>query len=594
MNAPRLKQKFIDFFLSKGHQEIPSASLIPENDPTTLFISAGMHPLVPFLLGTPHTLGKRLVDVQKCLRTRDIDEVGDTFHHTFFEMLGNWSLGDYFKKDMIAWSYEFLTKQLNLNPQHLHITCFAGDTNAPKDEQSAKFWRQLGIPESRIHFLPKKDNWWGPAGATGPCGPDSEMFIDTQPQQPSIPFDQACRQGRIIEIWNDVFMQYNKDESSKYHLLSQQNVDTGMGVERTVAILNGFSDNYLTDIWQPIIQKIEQLSSQKYSQQSRPMRIMADHIRSAVFIMAEGVEPSNKEAGYVLRRLIRRAIRQAKLISIDTNFTAQLATVVLDNQSNYAGHYPELENNRSIILELIEVEEKKFRQGLNLGLKQINKILNYQKKFSPQDAFNLYQNYGFPIEMTTEELVKHEIDFNSDDLKEFNHLKQQHQQKSRTLSAGKFKSGLADHSVIITQHHTATHLLHSALRQVLGPHVQQAGSNINQERLRFDFTHPQKMTDDQIKQVEKIVNQKIKDSLSVSCRTMDLVDVKKDDSIIAIFGAKYPGKVTVYSIGQKDKLFSKEVCTGPHVKNTSELGHFHIIKESSSSSGRRRIYAKLS
>ncbi|RLC35483.1 alanine--tRNA ligase, partial [Candidatus Shapirobacteria bacterium] len=277
MNAPRLKQKFIDFFLSKGHQEIPSASLIPENDPTTLFISAGMHPLVPFLLGTPHTLGKRLVDVQKCLRTRDIDEVGDTFHHTFFEMLGNWSLGDYFKKDMIAWSYEFLTKQLNLNPQHLHITCFAGDTNAPKDEQSAKFWRQLGIPESRIHFLPKKDNWWGPAGATGPCGPDSEMFIDTQPQQPSIPFDQACRQGRIIEIWNDVFMQYNKDESSKYHLLSQQNVDTGMGVERTVAILNGFSDNYLTDIWQPIIQKIEQLSSQKYSQQPRPMRIMADH-----------------------------------------------------------------------------------------------------------------------------------------------------------------------------------------------------------------------------------------------------------------------------------------------------------------------------
>ena len=581
MNARELKTKFIEFFKSQGHAEIPSASIIPENDPTTLFISAGMHPLVPYLLGQPHPLGKRLTDVQKCVRTGDIDEVGDETHHTFFEMLGNWSLGDYGKKEAITWSFEFLTKLLNFNVSRLSVSCFEGDQNAPKDEESANIWKSLGV--SNIKFLPKKDNWWGPAGSVGPCGPDTEMFIDG------------------VELWNDVFMQYYKDEAGNYQIGKQFNVDTGMGVERTTAFINGFSDNYLSSIWQPIIKKIEELSNMVYGDKSddfyikdgkqcwvdvrKSIRIISDHIRSAVFIIADGVEPSNKEAGYVLRRLIRRAIRQGKMIGIENNFLKTVAEAVLDNQNNYAGIYPELNQNKNKILETLEAEETKFRRTLNKGLGEITKLIERQKSVSGKEAFDLYQSFGFPVEMIEEELTKNNLTL---DLDEYNRLKAEHIKQSQTLSAGKFKSGLADHSEIITKYHTATHLVHAALRKVLGEHVQQSGSNITSERLRFDFSHPEKVTETQLKEVEKIVNEQINATLPVTVESMKFVEAQKSGAL-AFFGTKYPEIVTVYTVGN----FSKEVCTGPHVDNTNKLGVFSILKEESAGSGKRRIYAIL-
>ena len=604
MKARDLKEKFINFFVSQKHIEIPSASLIPENDPTTLFISAGMHPLVPYLLGQLHPLGKRLTDVQKCIRTGDIDDVGDNRHHTFFEMLGNWSLGDYFKTDMIPWSYKFLTEELKIDPKNLHVTCFEGDENAPKDIESHDLWLNQGLSESQIHYLPKKDNWWGPAGAVGPCGPDTEMFIDTNPNGGKIDFAVGCKQGRIIEIWNDVFMQYNKDASGKYLPLTQQNVDTGMGVERTTTILSGLSDNYLTDIWQPIIKKIEELSQQKY--ESRPVkgggtdeigdggfkksfRIIADHIKASVFIIADGVEPSNKEAGYVLRRLIRRAIRQGKLLGIETNFISQIADAVLDNQDNYAGTYPELDINRDKIISILDAEENKFRKTLNNGLREINKLIERKKSVSGKEAFTLYESFGFPVEMIQEELEKNNLSLNLD---EFNQAKEEHSKQSQTLSAGKFKSGLADNSEIITKYHTATHLLHASLRKILGDYVQQSGSNITADRLRFDFSHNEKLTNDQLKQVENLVNEQIKLDLPVVVETMPFVEAQTQNAI-AFFTGKYPEIVTVYTIGSKENYFSKEVCTGPHVNHLSELGHFEIQKEESAGSGKRRIYAVL-
>ncbi|MBU1089082.1 alanine--tRNA ligase, partial [Patescibacteria group bacterium] len=592
MTPRKLKDKFIEFFLSKNHQEIPSSSLVPENDPTTLFVSAGIQPLAPYFLGKKHPVGSRLVNVQKCVRTCDIDLVGDAFHHTFFEMLGNWSLGDYFKKEMIPWSFEFLTKELNINADHLYATCFAGDKDAPKDNVSANFWQKLGIPKERIHFLPKKENWWGPAGTTGPCGPDSEMFVDISPNSPPIDFKKGCDSGRFREIWNDVFIQYLKNEKGKFEKLVQNNIDTGMGVERNIAILNSFTDHYLTVIWQPIIKKIEEISGEKYTTDNiRPMRIIADHLRSAVFIITDGMQPSNKEAGYVLRRLIRRAVRQAKIIGVENNFTKKIGQTVLNNQNNYAGIYPELNQNADLILATLENEENKFRKTLNKGLRQIQKMISSDKKITGKDAFDLYQNYGFPCEMTKEELEKHGLKFGPKEYKEFCLCNSGHQTKSRTLSAGKFKSGLADSSELIIKYHTATHLLNSALRQVLGDHVLQAGSNITKERLRFDFVHQDKLTDKEKQQTEDLVNEKIKKALPVSCQTMNITDVKNNSSIIAIFGAKYPDKVTVYTIGDSKKPFSKEVCTGPHVKNTSELGSFCILKEESCGSGRRRVYA---
>ncbi len=589
MNARELKDIFVNFFVSKGHVEIPSASLIPENDSTTLFISAGMHPLVPHLLGQVHPLGKRLTNVQKCVRTGDIDVVGDNCHHTFFEMLGNWSLGDYFKKEMIPWSYELLTKHLHYNPKQIHITCFAGDNDAPKDEESAKLWLSVGIPEDRIYFLPKKDNWWGPAGNTGPCGPDSEMFIYTHPEMEPIKLTSGDNHGRIVEIGNDVFMQYNKTVDGKYELLSQKNVDTGYGVERNLAIYLGYDDDYLTEIWQPIIKKIEEISLKKYSENLVPMRIIADHIRAAVFIIADGLEPGNKEAGYVLRRLIRRAIRQGKLIGIENNFLKIIAISVLDNQDNYAGIYPELNLNKNKILEILDNEEIKFRRTLNIGLNEITKLIVRQKSVSGKEAFDLYQSFGFPVEMIAEELKKNNLSL---DLVEFDRLKDEHQKQSQTLSAGKFKSGLADHSEIITKYHTATHLLHAALRKVLGNHVEQSGSNITSERLRFDFTHPEKVSDAQLEEVDKIINEQIKFSLPVTIQSMKFVDAQKSGAL-AFFGAKYPEIVTVYTVGDSNKYFSREVCTGPHVDNTDKLGIFEIQKEESAGSGKRRIYAIL-
>ena len=587
MNARELKQKYISFFVSKGHQEIPSASLVPENDPTTLFISAGMHPLVPFLLGQPHPLGVRLTDVQKCVRTGDIDEVGDTFHHTFFEMLGNWSLGDYFKKEMIAFSFEFLTRSLNLSPEKLAFTCFAGDNDAPQDVESFELWQSQGISPDRIAYLPKKNNWWGPAGTSGPCGPDTEMFYWTGEGQAPDKFDPD--DNRWLEIWNDVFMQYNKTATGKYEPLVQKNVDTGMGVERTTAVLSGFSDNYLTDIWQPIIKKIEEISGKKYQDDQKAFRIIADHLRTAVFIIADGVEPSNKEAGYVLRRVIRRSIRQGKLLGIETNFTKEVALAVIDNQDNYGGTYPQLDQNKNKILEVLELEEIKFRKTLNNGLREIQKLIDRQKSVSGKEAFDLYQSFGFPVEMIEEELQKNNLTLDHD---QFNKFKTEHQQQSQTLSAGKFKSGLADHSEIITKYHTATHLLHAALRKILGTHVQQSGSNITSERLRFDFSHPEKLTEDQLSQVESMVNEQISKKLPVTRETMLFTEAQKQGAL-AFFGAKYPETVSVYTVGSKDDYFSKEVCTGPHVENTGVLGNFKIIKEESAGSGKRRIYATL-
>lgn len=591
MNARDLKNKYIEFFVSQNHAEIPSASLLPENDPTTLFISAGMHPLVPYLLGTVHPLGKRLTDVQKCLRTGDIDEVGDTFHHTFFEMLGNWSLGDYFKKEMIAFSYQFLTdkKYLGIDPQNLAVTVFVGDENSPKDEDSATFWQEQGISKNRIAYLPKENNWWGPAGTTGPCGPDTEMFFWTGESEAPEIFDPEDK--KWLEIWNDVFMQYNKTADGKYEPLVQKNVDTGMGVERTTAVLSGLSDNYLTNIWQPIIKKIEEISNKKYSDQNftKSIRIIADHLKASVFMIADGVEPSNKERGYVLRRLIRRAIRQGKLIGIENNFCSVIAQAVLDNQDNYAGTYPELDFNKNKILETLDSEETKFRRTLNKGLNEITKLIERQHNVSGKEAFDLYQSFGFPVEMIQEELQKNNLTL---DLAEFNHLKDEHIKQSQTLSAGKFKSGLADHSEIITKYHTATHLLHAALRKVLGTHVQQGGSNITSERLRFDFSHPEKVTEEQLKTVEKIVNEQIKLALPVTVESMKFVDAQKSGAL-AFFGAKYPEIVTVYTVGDPKNYFSKEVCTGPHVENTKLLGNFQILKEESAGSGKRRIYAIL-
>jgi len=602
MKARELKDKFINFFVSQQHVEIPSSRLVPENDPTTLFISAGMQQLIPYFTGNPYPLGKRITDIQKCVRTGDIDEVGDGFHHTFFEMLGNWSLGDYFKKDMIPWSYEFLTKVLNIDSKNLFVTCFAGNKNAPKDEVSASVWKSLGIPEDRIIFL--EDNWWGPAGLTGPCGPDSEMFIDIHPELPKVDFKTGDKQGRYLEIWNDVFLNYHKTSDGKFEKLIQDNVDTGMGVERTIAVLNGLTDNYLSDIWQPIIQKIEELSHQTYITNPRPMRVIADHIRSAVFIIADGIEPSNKETGYVLRRLIRRSIRQGKIIGIEQNICSIIAQSVLDNQHNYGGIYPELNQNKDNIIEILNLEENKFRKTLNNGLRELEKIIDKLKKSKDfpskisntelgNTAFYCYESFGFPYEMCLEEYENNGITFNINEVAEsFYENKEEKKKLSQTLSAGKFKSGLADNSEIITKYHTTTHLLHTALRRILGEHVQQSGSNITADRLRFDFSHGDKLTEEQLKQVSDMVNQQIKLNLPVIKETMPFVEAQKTGAI-AFFGNKYPEIVSVYTIGNQDNYFSKEVCTGPHVTNTSELGTFEITKEESAGSGKRRIYAVL-
>ena len=579
----RLIDAYLKFFKEKGHAIIPSAPLVPEHDPTVLFTTAGMHPLVPFLLGQPHPLGKRLVNVQKCIRTGDIDSVGDTSHHTFFEMLGNWSLGDYFKKEAIEFSFEFLTKVLKIPKEKLAVTCFAGDKNAGKDEEAFKVWKSLGIKEERIAFLGKEDNWWGPAGLTGPCGPDSEMFF-WQSGKP-VPKKFNPKDKAWVEIWNDVFMQYNKDKKGDYNLAKQKNIDTGMGVERTVAALNSITDDYMTECFLPIIKAIEKISKRKYGaneQDTRAMRIIADHIKASVFILAEKVEPSNTEQGYVLRRLIRRAIRHGKTLMMQNNFTKEIAKIVIEM---YAGDYTNLREEPFILAE-IEKEESRFRETLVSGLKYFNKITEGKKEVTGKDSFLLYQSYGFPLEMTKELAKEKGIKVNE---KEFEKELQRHQELSRTASEGRFKSGLADKSVETTRLHTATHLLNQALRIVLkSSSIHQKGSNITAERLRFDFNFDRKLTEQELKQVEKLVNEKIKQSLLVEKQEMT-VEQAKLAGAHGVFEHKYGEKVFVYSMGD----FSKEICAGPHVRNTKELGKFKIIKEESVAAGVRRSKAVL-
>ena len=555
-----LIKKYLEFFKAKEHKTIPNVSLVPNDDPTTLFISAGMQSLIPYLLGQKHPLGKRLVNVQKCIRTTDIEEVGDKSHHTFFEMLGNWSLGDYWKKDAIGYSFDFLAKELKIPEEKISVTCFVGENNIPKDIESADIWKSLSI--KKIKFLGKKDNWWGPIGNTGPCGPDTEIFIDN------------------IEIWNDVFMQYNKTEKGKYKPLKQKNVDTGMGVERTIAILNGFEDNYLTEIWQPIIKEIEKISGKKYKGNERTMRIIADHIKSAVFILAEGIAPSNTEQGYILRRLIRRAVRYGRELRIK-NFTKQIAEPVFEIYDNYK----ELKKNKKKIFKELEQEEEKFKLTLEKGLNKFNKMIKGKKELSGKDIFLMYQSYGFPIELIEEEAKNRKLKI---DLKDFEKEQKKHQKLSRTATKGKFTAGLADHSEKTTKYHTATHLLHKALKIILGKEVKQMGSNITQERLRFDFSFSRKLTEKEIKNIENLINKQIKRNLPVYYEEMPYEDAIKSGAL-SYFRDRYPAVVKVYTV----KDFSKEICTGPHVENTKNLGKFKIVKEESSSSGIRRIKAIL-
>ncbi|MBP7094991.1 MAG: alanine--tRNA ligase [Spirochaetia bacterium] len=593
MTTHELRSKYIEFFKTKAHAEISGKSLIPENDPTVLFTTAGMHPLVPYLLGEPHPAGKRLVDYQKCVRTGDIDEVGDPSHLTCFEMLGNWSLGDYFKKESIAWSYEFLTdpKWLALDPRKLSVTVFAGDENAPRDEESAGIWKSVGMPEGRIAYLPASDNWWA-AGPTGPCGPDTEIFYWVGEGLPPAGSNKGTDSANWMEIWNNVFMQFNRVDEKTLVKLPAQNVDTGMGLERTVTVLQGKTSVYQTEVFAPVIAAICEASGYSYgadAEKDRSVRIVADHVRSAAFIVGDpkGVLPSNVGAGYVLRRLIRRAVRHGRKLGIEGLFLRKPAEVVVDN---FKGPYPELDENRAKILDGLEAEERKFLETLEKGEREFEKMLpnllkNPQKVMSGRLAFKLYDTYGFPIELTLELAAENGMTVNRD---EFDEAYRKHQELSRAGSEGTFKGGLAEQSEITTKYHTATHLLQAALKRVLGDHVAQKGSNITAERLRFDFAHDAPMTPEQVKEVERLVNEQIARDLPVAMEVMDL-EAAKASGATALFGEKYEAKVKVYTIGD----FSKEVCGGPHVERTGTMGRFVIQKEQSSSAGVRRIRAVL-
>lgn len=665
LTANELRSLFKEFFLSKGHQEIPSASIIPENDPTVLFTTAGMHPLVPYLMGQPHPAGKRLVNVQKCIRTGDIDDVGDNSHLTFFEMLGNWSLGDYFKKEMIPWSWEFLTSPqwLGIDKDRLAFSVFEGDENAPKDEESYALWRSVGVPEDRIFYLPREFNWWGPAGLTGPCGPDTEMFFITDKPACGPDCSPACSCGRYLEIWNDVFMQYNKQQDGTFLPLDQPNVDTGMGLERTIGVLMGKKSVYETDLFIDIIGRIESLSGKQYEgadeQTLKAFRVVADHLRTATFILGDsrGVTPSNVDQGYVLRRLIRRAVRFGRYLELENGFTAEVAKTIIDQ---YHEPYPELEVNRAFVLDQLLLEEQRFQRSLGQGLKEFEKAIsriaqltgvfgelqsqlkdvfnpdflsrlqqvqevahnvgsslkprpeqlqmmehikeftaavdtignfskyasefvNGLKTIDGRDAFKLYDTYGFPVEITKELASEHGLNVDEED---FIERFRQHQIKSQAGAEQRFKGGLADHDEETTKLHTATHLLHTALRRVLGEEVHQKGSNITAERLRFDFTFGRKMTKEELQDVENMVNEVIHSKAEVCMEEMT-VDEAKAQGAIGLFESKYGDRVRVYTMGD----FSKEICGGPHVGNTDELGSFKILKEESSSAGVRRIKA---
>ncbi|MEL3909280.1 MAG: alanine--tRNA ligase [Treponemataceae bacterium] len=589
-----LREKYISFFKSKGHVEISGKSLIPENDPTVLFTTAGMHPLVPYLLAGEHPEGSRLTDYQKCIRTGDIDEVGDASHLTFFEMLGNWSIGDYFKDESIKWSFEFLTspEYLGIPVERLSVTVFEGDKTAPRDLESAAVWEKMGIPKERIYFLPREDNWWGPAGETGPCGPDTEIFVDTGKQACGKDCKPGCHCGKFFEIWNNVFMQYEKNKDGNYAPLAKKCVDTGMGVERTVAMLNGLDSVYKIEIFQEILAKISKLSGVKYGADEKTdisMRIIADHLRASSFILADpkAVSPSNLGAGYVLRRLIRRAIRHMRKLNIDDTSLPEIVEIIIEQNREL---YPELVEKRESILAELVAEQARFSEALKKGEQEYEKLLtnllkNPNKIIPGRVAFRLYDTYGFPYELTEELAAESGLTVDKDG---FNKAFKKHQELSRAGSNQVFKGGLADHSELTTAYHTATHLLHKALQIVLGDHVEQRGSNITAERLRFDFAHPQPMNDDEKKRVEQIVNEQIKADLPVTMTTMPIEEAKKLGAM-ALFGEKYENIVKVYKIGD----FSMELCGGPHVERTGNLGHFKIVKEQSSSAGVRRIRAIL-
>ena len=580
-----LKDEFIKYFVEHGHVEIPSAPLIPENDPTVLFNTAGMQPLIPYLLGEPHPKGKRLCDAQKCVRLTDLDSIGDKTHHTFFEMLGNWSLGDYFKKESIGYSFEFLTKVLNIPKEKLAITVFAGTDEIPRDEVSAEIWMSLGIPKERIAYLGVEDNFWI-AGESGPCGGDTEIFYFRSNDEIPTVFDP--KDERWVEIWNNVFMEFNKQEDGKIVELASKNVDTGMGLERVVAVLEATDDNYQTSIWKEIIESIEKVSGKSYKGNEHSMRIIADHIRTSVFISADpaGIKPSNTDQGYILRRLIRRAIRHAKNLGIDTSMD-WMEPIALEVIKKYENYYHEIKENKEVVLEVLRNENTKFNRTLEKGLREFEKLLNHldSDTIDKDNAFKLYDTYGFPIELTEE--MAHEHNLKLDTLG-FQEKFKAHQELSRTASKGKFKGGLMGHSEIETKYHTATHLLNAALKIVINKDVHQKGSNINEERMRFDFSCDHKLSEEEKHQVEDLVNKWIKEDLPVTMKTESKEEAIKEGAE-AMFIEKYADVVNVYKIGD----VSLEICGGPHVEHTGVLGHFRITKEEASSAGVRRIKAIL-
>lgn len=578
ITSKSLREKYLQFFSEKGHAIIPSASLIPDNDPTVLFTTAGMHPLVPYLQGQKHPQGKRLANVQKCVRTVDIDEVGDNTHCTFFEMLGNWSLGDYFKEESIAYSFEFLTKVLEIPLDRLAVSVFAGDEDAPRDTLSAETWEKLGIKKENIHYLPKKNNWWGPAGLTGPCGPDTEIFFITDTEKCGEDCSPACDCGHFVEIWNNVFMEYDKQADGSFVPLKQKNVDTGMGLERTVAMLNGYASVYETDVFAPAMALIGEGSE-------REKRIIADHIRTATFMLGDikGITPSNVDQGYVLRRLIRRALRFARSLELDSSVLLRLSEYYID----FYTHYPELKANKHTVIDELQKEIERFSKTLEQGLKEFSKLLMYIKdnRMSGKAAFRLYDTFGFPIEITLELAKDNGITVDEEG---FRAAFAEHQKKSQAGAEQKFKGGLADNSEATTKLHTATHLLLAGLQKILDPTIMQKGSNITAERLRFDFNFPRPLTEEELKQLEDFVNGAIKADIPVSCNEVSLEEAMKMGAVGA-FGDRYSSMVKVYGV----KGYSLEICGGPHVSHTGELGAFRIVKEQSSSAGVRRIKAVL-
>ena len=584
MDSSEIRDKYIKFFESKGHKQIPSAPVVPENDPSVLFNTAGMQPLVPYLMGEPHPYGTRLCDYQKCMRTNDLDEVGDVTHHTFFEMLGNWSLGDYFKKESVTWSFELLTKEFNIPVERLAVTVFKGNDIVPADDETANVWRSLGIPDSRIKYLGEDDNWWPNMELTGPCGPDTEIFYFRSNDE--IPEEYDPEDDRWVEIWNNVFMQYNHNADGTFTELPKKNVDTGMGLERITSVLEGVNDNYESSIWKDVISKIAEIANLPYKGNEKAMRIIADHIRSAVFMSADpaGIKPSNTDQGYILRRLIRRAIRYAKKlnIDIDSNWEEQVALMIIEQ---YKGYYPELEENRQVVLDVLKNEKVKFNRTLEKGLREFEKISSKitDGKMDKDNAFRLYDTFGFPIELTVELAREMGIEVDEEGFKE---KFKAHQELSRAGAKEKFKGGLASTGEIETKYHTATHLLNAALKVIVSPDCHQKGSNITAERMRFDFSCDHKLTDEEKVKVEALVNEWIDEGITVTKEEMS-----KEDAINSgaecMFIEKYPDIVTVYKIGD----VSAELCGGPHVSNTSELSHIKIKKEEACSAGIRRIKA---